>query len=85
MLRVNSIIIIYGIIELFAKGIFFFHLFLINFFTHKKFEILSACQTVLDPDQAWQSARLDLFDLFLYVHSTIFQLCGTVLPGLNQY
>ena len=26
-----------------------------------------------------------LFDLFLYVHSTIFQLCGTVLPGFNQY
>ena len=26
-----------------------------------------------------------LFGLFLYVHSTIFQLCGTVLPGLNQY
>ena len=28
---------------------------------------------------------LILFDLILYVHSTIFQLCGTVLPGLNQY
>ena len=26
-----------------------------------------------------------LFDLILYVHSTIFQLCGMVLPGLNQY
>ena len=26
-----------------------------------------------------------LFDLILYVHSTIFQLCGTGLPGLNQY
>ena len=26
-----------------------------------------------------------LFDLILYVHSTIFQLCGTVLPGFNQY
>ena len=26
-----------------------------------------------------------LFDFILYVHSTIFQLCGTVLPGLNQY
>ena len=26
-----------------------------------------------------------LFDLILYVHSTIFQLCGTKLPGLNQY
>ena len=25
------------------------------------------------------------FDLILYVHSTIFQLCGTGLPGLNQY
>ena len=25
-----------------------------------------------------------LFDLILYVHSTIFQLCGTVLPGFNQ-
>ena len=25
------------------------------------------------------------FDLILYVHSTIFQLCGTVLPGFNQY
>ena len=26
-----------------------------------------------------------LFDLILYVHSTIFQLCGTGLPWLNQY
>ena len=26
-----------------------------------------------------------LFDLILYVHSTIVQLCGTVLPGFNQY
>ena len=26
-----------------------------------------------------------LFDLILYVHSTIFQLCGTGLAGLNQY
>ena len=26
-----------------------------------------------------------LFDLILYVHSAIFQLCGTGLPGLNQY
>ena len=26
-----------------------------------------------------------LFDLILYVHSTIFQLCGTGLPGMNQY
>ena len=26
-----------------------------------------------------------LFDLILYVNSTIFQLCGTGLPGLNQY
>ena len=26
-----------------------------------------------------------LFDLILYVHSTIFQLCGTCLPGFNQY
>ena len=29
--------------------------------------------------------ELFLFDLILYVHSTIFQLCGTGLPGLNQY
>ena len=28
---------------------------------------------------------LFLFDLILYVHSTIFQLCGTDLPGLDQY
>ena len=28
---------------------------------------------------------LFLFDLILYVHSTIFQLCGAVLPGFNQY
>ena len=26
-----------------------------------------------------------LFDLILNVHSTIFQVCGTGLPGLNQY
>ena len=28
---------------------------------------------------------LFLFDFILYVHSTIFQLFGTGLPGLNQY
>ena len=39
-----------------------------------------------DPDEMQHLAALFcLFDLFLYVHSTIFQLCGTVLPGLNQY
>ena len=26
-----------------------------------------------------------LFALILNVHSTIFRLCGTVLPGFNQY
>ena len=26
-----------------------------------------------------------LFDLIVYVHSTIFQLCGTILPRFNQY
>ena len=36
------------------------------------------------------SANLDICLLFVfvwfdYVHSTIFQLCGTGLPGLNQY
>ena len=34
---------------------------------------------------AIQWTKVNLFDLFLYVHSTIFQLCGTVLPGFNQY
>ena len=33
----------------------------------------------------FKSSCLILFDLILYVHSTIFQLCGTGLPGLNQY
>ena len=32
-----------------------------------------------------KGAKISLFDLILYVHSTIFQLCGTVLPGFNQY
>ena len=31
------------------------------------------------------SVTICLFDLIFYVHSTIFQLCGTVLPGFNQY
>ena len=26
-----------------------------------------------------------IFEQPSYVHSTIFQLCGTALPGLNQY
>ena len=33
----------------------------------------------------FQGVFVCLFDLILYVHSTIFQLCGTSLPGLNQY
>ena len=32
-----------------------------------------------------ESGVLVVVDLILYVHSTIFQLCGTCLPGLNQY
>ena len=32
-----------------------------------------------------QSKNVCLFDLILNVHSTIFQLCGTNLPVLNQY
>ena len=42
-------------------------------------------------DKVWHDGLLlkfyerFLFDLILYVHSTIFQLCGTGLPGLNQY
>ena len=35
--------------------------------------------------KALQQVEFFLFDLILYVHSTIFQLCGTNLPGLNQY
>ena len=34
---------------------------------------------------AYIPVDLILFDLIFYVHSTIFQLCGTGLPGLNQY
>ena len=34
---------------------------------------------------ALQMYEVSLFDLILYVHSKIFQLCGTVLPGFNQY
>ena len=34
---------------------------------------------------AVRTACFVLFDLILYVHSTIFQLCGTSLPGLNKY
>ena len=32
-----------------------------------------------------QTTFVCLFDLILYVHSTIFQLCGKGLPGFNQY
>ena len=34
---------------------------------------------------SYLATQFFLFDLILYVHSTIFQLCGTGLPGLNQY
>ena len=37
------------------------------------------------PFQVYDHFRELLFDLILYVHSTIFQLCRTGLPGLNQY
>ena len=39
----------------------------------------------LEMDQTIRQFCFVLFDLILYVHSTIFQLCGTNLPGLNQY
>ena len=42
------------------------------------------CEIILNLDQ-WFKEFFCLFDLVLYVHSTIFQLCGTCLPGLNQY
>ena len=38
-----------------------------------------------DADVLLRIRRFFLFDLILNVHSTIFQLCGTGLPGLNQY
>ena len=34
---------------------------------------------------SWVWCDFCLFDLIFYVHSTILQLCGTGLPGLNQY
>ena len=37
------------------------------------------------PARSHTFVEICLFDFILYVHSTIFQLCGTVLPGLNQY
>ena len=49
---------------------------------------ISSCMTtlvVLLSSLCCQRGNLFLFDLILYVHSTIFQLCGTGLPGLNQY
>ena len=39
----------------------------------------------IDDDDDDNNLFVCLFDLILYVHSTIFQLCGTGLPGLNQY
>ena len=39
----------------------------------------------LDSYVLGDDALFCLFDLILYVHSTVFQLCGTVLPGFNQY
>ena len=49
------------------------HTFFAIFEKLAKFEIIIA------------SLFVCLFDLVLDVHSTIFQLCGTGLPGLNQY
>ena len=37
------------------------------------------------PHDGYANSKVFLFDLIIYVHSTIFQLCGTGLPGLNQY
>ena len=45
----------------------------------------SLTMVFLVPDDVLRMLLFDLFDLILYVHSTIFQLCGTVLPGFNQY
>ena len=41
----------------------------------------------LNHESTWENLFLGfcLIDLILFVHSTIFQLCGTVLPGFNQY
>ena len=36
-------------------------------------------------NSSFKSSSFFFVDLILYVHSTIFQLCGTGLPGLNQY
>ena len=46
---------------------------------------MNDCMAILYKWGICKTVCLFLFDLILYVHSTIFQLCGTGLPGLNQY
>ena len=49
-------------------------------------QIVYIYMTAISPNMiSWTMLLFCLFDLILYVHSTIFQLCGTGLPGLNQY
>ena len=45
----------------------------------------NSCKTYALLDDGAEKRCVILFDLILYVHSTIFQLCGTGLPGLSQY
>ena len=51
----------------------------------RKFELSEKVDQVQEVFSEVGSRNFCLFDLILYVHSTIFQLCGTVLPGFNQY
>ena len=53
--------------------------------TADEFEVDMSCYTSTCIFQKCNMYCFVLFDLILYVHSTIFQLCGTGLPGLNQY
>ena len=51
--------------------------------TEKSF--YTACKNGIGRFETEDFCFVCLFDFILYVHSTIFQLCGTVLPGFNQY
>ena len=56
-----------------------------HFFLYLSCQIFKKIRLGVFVNHEIQSHFVCLFDLILYVHSTIFQLCGTGLPGLNQY
>ena len=85
---INIIEFIINISAQFYRIVKYVSIIIIRSFNHDGNNSTKTVLPHLMPDVQYvyiQKFAMCLFDLILYVHSTIFQLCRTGVPGLNQY